>query len=108
MRRENKNWTTVNKKILRFGELSQFQRKSEGLDVSLTKAYLKCEECDHELVVIKHDSKHEYGWDLKNWQAVLRKSQVLKDETGYYIQSRIEFYCPCYPCPKIVGEEESN
>jgi hypothetical protein len=33
-------------------------------------------------------------WDLQEWQAFRRKSTVKKDETGYYITTRIEFYCP--------------
>jgi len=103
MRKENKNWTLISKKILRFGDLSHFQRKSEGLSINPTEALLKCERCDHELKALKHESGHEYVWDLKKWQVVLRKSQVFKDENGYCIQSRIEFYCPCYPCQEVIG-----
>ena len=102
MRKENKNWTLIIKKVLRFGELSHFQRKTEGISINPTEVYLKCERCDHELKAVKHENSNEFGWNLKKWQAVLRKSQVLKDETGYYIQSRIEFYCPCYPCQEVV------
>jgi hypothetical protein len=99
MRSENKNWTFLSKKVLRFGDLSHHQRKVKDIPISYTEAYLKCERCDHELLVVKRKSESgEYGWDLKKWQAVLRKSQVLKDETGYLVQSRIEFYCSCPEC----------
>ena len=102
MRPINKNWTLLDKKMLRFGDLSHHQRKVKGITINYTEAYLKCEQCDHELLVRKHKhgfgSEEEYGWDLKGWKAVLRKSQVLKDEAGYFLQSRVEFYCSCSPC----------
>ncbi|MCE8167590.1 MAG: hypothetical protein I3275_03100 [Candidatus Moeniiplasma glomeromycotorum] len=41
MRKENKNWIILDKKVLRFGDLSGYQRKSEGLSISPTEAYLK-------------------------------------------------------------------
>jgi len=94
MRKENKNWTLLNKRVLRFGDLSRYQRKVCDIPVKYTEVYLKCEQCDQELTVCKQKLESgEYGWDLKNWQVYLRKSQVLKDEDGYFLQSRAEFYC---------------
>ena len=99
MRKENKNWTLLNKRVLRFGDLSHYQRKVRGIPINHTEVYLKCEQCDQELTVSKHKLESgEYGWDLKNWQVCLRKSQVLKDESGYFLQSRVEFYCSSSSC----------
>jgi hypothetical protein len=61
VRKENKNWIILDKKILRLGDLSSYQRKSEGLDISPTQAYLKCEDCDQELLIRKHESGQGYG-----------------------------------------------
>jgi len=90
MRTNNSNWVKIDKKLLRFGDLSRYQRKQQDINIKYTEAWIKCEQCDDDLLA-KKTSK---DWDLQEWQAFRRKSTVKKDETGYYITTRIEFYCP--------------
>jgi hypothetical protein len=92
MRRDNINWTEIHSKdILRFGDLSHIQRKKGITSISdYTEAYLKCEDCDS---VVKKIKKVGHVWDTKDWKAFIRKTQVSKDETGYFVTTRIEFYC---------------
>jgi len=48
--------------VLRFGDLSHQQRKVRGIPISYTEAYLKCEQCDQELLVRKQKlTSGEYG-----------------------------------------------
>jgi len=95
VKNDNKHWSRITRKILRFGELSSIQREVEKLrGLEEGKVYLKCEGCDGELKAIKHaDRNRDYRWDLVDWKAVIRKTQVEKGKTGYFITTRIEFYC---------------
>jgi hypothetical protein len=60
IKNDNKHWSRITRKILRFGKLSEFQREVEklrGLDEN--KVYLKCEGCDSELKAIKHADRNK-------------------------------------------------
>jgi hypothetical protein len=91
MRRDNINWTEIlSKDILRFGDLSHIQRKKGITSINdYTEAYLKCEDCD----AVKKIKKSGHTWGTKEWKTFIRKTQVTKDETGYFVTTRIEFYC---------------
>jgi len=101
MRNETRNWVKINKRLLRLGDLSRYQRKQQDINIRHTQAWIKCEQCDKDLLVEKAGKDWNFkdkDLDNKEWEAFRRKATVKKDEAGYYIITRIEFYCPsCQP-----------
>lgn len=91
MNKEGRNLEEINKKqILNFGSLSDIQSQGpRKLSIGWNEARIKCERCN-ELMTAKWK---DGAWNIGDWKVYLKKSQVKKNDQGYYIVGGIKFYC---------------
>lgn len=95
-----RNLEEINEKnILNFGNLSR-EQSGLGIKVNWNESIVKCRRCNNLRKAI-WESKSQ-SWNINSeakggndiWKVYLFKTQVKKQDTGYYIVGGIEFYCP--------------